>query len=120
MTDAGIEKLTGNKIAACLCREIILIHVIQTGLSKLETLSLCRTKVSNIGLCLMGDFEQTSFARTLRTLNLSQCNLVSDKGVRGLAGMINLCNLNLDHTSVSKSCVKYLKGNFCVNEHFSA
>lgn len=27
-----------------------------------------------------------------------------------LIGMFNLTNLNLDHTSVSKTCLKYLKG----------
>lgn len=56
------------------------------GLSKLETLSLCRTEVSDEGLCCLGDFEQTSFARNLRTLNLAQCIHVTDRGVRGLAG----------------------------------
>ncbi|CAO3657558.1 unnamed protein product [Mucor hiemalis] len=80
-----------------------------SDLSKLETLSLSRTGVSNEGLIVLGDFEQTSFARNLRTLNLSQCRLVSDKGVKYLSGMANLTNLNLDHTNVSKSCVKYLK-----------
>jgi Leucine-rich repeat (LRR) protein len=90
LTDDGLEKLK--------------------PLAKLETLSLCRTKVSNNMVRLLGDFEQTSFARNLRTLNLAQCNLVSDKGVRGLAGMINLTHLNLDHTSVSKSCIRHLKG----------
>ncbi|KAI9255402.1 hypothetical protein EDC94DRAFT_226919 [Helicostylum pulchrum] len=89
LTDVAIEKLK--------------------GLSKLETLSLCRTEVSNVGLCYLGDFEQTSFARNLRTLNLAQCIHVTDKGVHGLAGMQNLTNLNLDHTGVSKSCLKYLK-----------
>ncbi|KAI7867073.1 uncharacterized protein EV154DRAFT_571777 [Mucor mucedo] len=79
------------------------------GLSKLETLSLSRTKITNDGLCMLGDFEQTSFARNLRTLNLAQCTLVTDKGVRGIAGMLNLTNLNLDHTGVGKSCLKYLK-----------
>ncbi|KAG2233859.1 hypothetical protein INT48_005200, partial [Thamnidium elegans] len=89
LTDVAIEKLK--------------------GLSKLETLSLCRTEVSNVGLCFLGDFEQISFARNLRTLNLAQCIHVTDKGVRGLDGMQNLTNLNLDHTGVSKSCLKYLK-----------
>lgn len=110
VTDVGLEKLS--------------------GLSKLETLSLSRTGVTNDGLYVLGDFERTSFARNLRTLNLSQCRLISDKGVKCLsgkgyavsqlqvtflnivyyAGMINLTNLNLDHTNVSKSCVKYLQG----------
>lgn len=27
-----------------------------------------------------------------------------------MIGMANLTNLNLDHTGVSKSCLKYLKG----------
>ncbi|KAG2211805.1 hypothetical protein INT47_004491, partial [Mucor saturninus] len=90
LTDVGLKKLQ--------------------GLSKLETLSLSRTKITNDGLCMLGDFEQTSFARNLRTLNLAQCTLVTDKGVRGLAaGMLNLTNLNLDHTGVGKSCLKYLK-----------
>lgn len=89
VTDVGLEKLS--------------------GLSKLETLSLSRTGVTNDGLHVLGDFERTSFARNLRTLNLSQCHLISDKGVKCLSGMINLTNLNLDHTNVSKSCVKYLQ-----------
>lgn len=58
----------------------------QIGLSKLETLSLSRTEISNDGLCMLGDFEQTSYARNLRTLNLAQCTLITDKGVRGLSG----------------------------------
>ncbi|KAL0140888.1 hypothetical protein V8B55DRAFT_1511305 [Mucor lusitanicus] len=80
------------------------------GLSKLDTLSLCHTKVSNVFLRLLGDFEQTSFTRNLRTLNLAKCPLVTNKGIRYLsAGTLNLTNLNLDHTSVSRGCLKYLK-----------
>ncbi|KAL9541508.1 hypothetical protein MBANPS3_009089 [Mucor bainieri] len=79
------------------------------GLSKLDTLSLCHTRVSNVFLKLLGDFERTSFTRNLRTLNLAQCPLITNKGVRHLAGTLNLTNLNLDHTSVSKGCLKYLK-----------
>lgn len=52
----------------------------------METLSLSRTGVTNEGLYILGDFERTSFARNLRTLNLSQCRLVSDKGVKCLSG----------------------------------
>ncbi|GAN01220.1 conserved hypothetical protein [Mucor ambiguus] len=79
------------------------------GLSKLDTLSLCHTKVSNVFLKLLGNFERTSFTRNLRTLNLAKCPLVTNKGVRHLSGTLNLTNLNLDHTSVSRGCLKYLK-----------
>ncbi|KAI8647372.1 hypothetical protein BD408DRAFT_439203 [Parasitella parasitica] len=79
------------------------------GLSNLDTLSLCRTETSNLFLKLLGDFEQTSFTRNLRTLNLAKCVSVTNKGVRCLSGAINLTNLNLDHTSVNKGCLKYLQ-----------
>ncbi|KAK4510806.1 uncharacterized protein ATC70_005240 [Mucor velutinosus] len=79
------------------------------GLSKLDTLSLCHTKVSNAFLKLLGNFEKTSFTRNLRTLNLAKCLLVTNKGVRHLSGTLNLTNLNLDHTGVSRGCLKYLK-----------
>ncbi|KAF7731998.1 hypothetical protein EC973_007103 [Apophysomyces ossiformis] len=80
-----------------------------TGLSKLTTLSLSATRVSDAGLCLIGDSEQTKFTRNLRTLNLSHCRQVSDKGVQGLAGILNLANLNLDHTGVSRQCLRHLE-----------
>ncbi|KAI8077945.1 uncharacterized protein B0P05DRAFT_118461 [Gilbertella persicaria] len=79
------------------------------GVSKLDTLSLCHTGVSNATLKLFGDYEKTAFTRCLRSLNLAQCILITDKGIRHLRGMVNLTNLNLDHTSVTKSCLKYLK-----------
>ncbi|KAI9487380.1 MAG: hypothetical protein EXX96DRAFT_628159 [Benjaminiella poitrasii] len=78
-------------------------------LTKLHTLSLCHTTITNALLKLLGNFEQTSFTRCLRILNLAQCGSITDKGVRGLTGMVNLTYLNLDHTNVSKSCLKYLK-----------
>lgn len=56
------------------------------GLAKLDTLSLSRTQVGNVGLISVGDGEHTAYTRHLRTLNLAQCALVSDRGVRGLAG----------------------------------
>ncbi|KAI8338149.1 hypothetical protein BC941DRAFT_33511 [Chlamydoabsidia padenii] len=79
------------------------------GLIKLNTLSLGRTQISNIALVVMGNNEETGYASQLRTLNLQKCHGVSDKGVKALAGMTNLTNLNLDHTEVSLQCSGYLK-----------
>ncbi|KAI7847905.1 hypothetical protein BDC45DRAFT_524829 [Circinella umbellata] len=79
------------------------------GLCKLNTLSLSRTQVTNSLLILLGDFEKTGFTRSLRTLNLAQCQHISDMGIQGLKGMINLKNLNLDHTNVSRQCLRHLK-----------
>ncbi|KAI8145392.1 hypothetical protein BJV82DRAFT_666651 [Fennellomyces sp. T-0311] len=95
VSDAGISQLIG------MCNVSML--------TKLDTLSLSRTQVSNAGLMLLGDFEQTGFTRCLRTLNLAQCSLVSDAGVRGLKGMVNLTNINLDHTHVSRQCLRHLQ-----------
>ncbi|ORY95517.1 hypothetical protein BCR43DRAFT_493116 [Syncephalastrum racemosum] len=81
-----------------------------SGLTKLDTLSLSRTQVGNVGLINLGDGEHTAYTRHLRTLNLAQCALVSDRGVRGLAGAINLSHLNLDQTGVSKHCLRHLEG----------
>ncbi|KAG2218240.1 hypothetical protein INT45_002759 [Circinella minor] len=79
------------------------------GLCKLNTLSLSRTQVTNSLLILLGDFEKTGFTRSLSTLNLAQCQHISDKGIQGLKGMINLKNINLDHTNVSRQCLRHLK-----------
>ncbi|EPB88666.1 hypothetical protein HMPREF1544_04538 [Mucor circinelloides 1006PhL] len=113
VTDEGVEMLKDLVELEKLYLDRTLItdqglsHLI--GLSKLDTLSLCHTKTSNVFLKLLGDFEQTSFTRNLRTLNLAACPLVTNKGVRRLSGALNLTNLNLDHTSVSRGCLKYLK-----------
>ncbi|KAI9323301.1 hypothetical protein BX666DRAFT_41103 [Dichotomocladium elegans] len=90
VTDAGISQLT--------------------GLTKLDTLSLSRTLITSKSLILLGDYELTGFTRNLRTLNLSQCHQVTNAGVRGLGGAINLTNLNLDHTGVTKQCAKITEG----------
>ncbi|KAI8982690.1 hypothetical protein BDB01DRAFT_836127 [Pilobolus umbonatus] len=79
------------------------------GLPHLDTLSLSYTQVTNAILHLFGDFDQTSFTRTIRTLNLSHCSLISDEGIPGLKGMSNLTHLILDHTHVSEYCVEYLR-----------
>ncbi|KAL0091267.1 hypothetical protein F4703DRAFT_1940479 [Phycomyces blakesleeanus] len=78
-------------------------------LSRLRTLSLSRTNVTDEALKNMGDFERTHYARTIRTLNLSKCQEVTDEGVQGLTGMIHLTHLNLDHTGVSKQCLVHLQ-----------
>ncbi|SAL94873.1 hypothetical protein [Absidia glauca] len=79
------------------------------GLTKLTTLCLGRTRVSNAGLITMGNVEETRYASQLRTLNLQNCQGVSDEGVKALTTMSNLTNLNLDHTEVSLQCGNYLK-----------
>ncbi|KAI8359829.1 hypothetical protein BD560DRAFT_405380 [Blakeslea trispora] len=58
------------------------------GLSKLDTLSLSHTAVSNKTSTLIGNSAQTAFTRGLRTLNLSHCTNITDKGVRSLSGKI--------------------------------
>jgi hypothetical protein len=87
VTDAGLQQLIGNNNNnnnnGCIAHRSY--HPIP-GLSKLETLSLSRTRTTNETLCLFGDFEVTGFTKSLRTLNLSQCTHVSDKGVKGLSG----------------------------------
>ncbi|KAI9007957.1 hypothetical protein CLU79DRAFT_777262 [Phycomyces nitens] len=80
-----------------------------SGLSRLTSLSLSRTNVTDEALKKMGDFEQTHYARTIRTLNLSKCHGVTGEGVQGLTGMIHLTHLNLDHTRASKQCLVHLQ-----------
>ncbi|CEP16141.1 hypothetical protein [Parasitella parasitica] len=113
LTDAGVELLSDliELEKLYLDRTLITDSGLSRllGLSKLETLSLCHTEVSNVFLKLLGDFEQTSFTRNLRTLNLAKCVSVTNKGVRHLSGALNLTNLNLDHTGVNKGCLKYLQ-----------
>lgn len=86
LTDIGLGKLQGKKAIETNIVKSGPLKCLQIGLSKLETLSLSHTKITNDGLCMLGDFERTSFTRNLRTLNLAQCTLVTDRGVRGLAG----------------------------------
>ena len=64
----------------------ICIYIYYIGLTKLGTLSLSRTQVTNSLLILLGDFEKTGFTRSLSTLNLAQCQHISDIGIRGLKG----------------------------------
>ncbi|KAL9553507.1 hypothetical protein PS6_003887 [Mucor atramentarius] len=91
VTDEGVEMLKDLVELEKLYLDRTLItdqglsHLI--GLSKLDTLSLCHTKASNVFLKLLGDFEQTSFTRNLRTLNLAACPLVTNKGVRRLSDL---------------------------------
>ena len=56
------------------------------GLSKLNTLSLSHTAVTNKTLALIGNSAQTGFTRDLKTLNLSHCTAITDRGVRSLNG----------------------------------
>ncbi|KAI9493539.1 hypothetical protein BDB00DRAFT_822371 [Zychaea mexicana] len=113
ITDEGVSKFSGLTDLRKLFLDRTLVSdegVSQLiGLTKLDTLSLSRTQVSNTLLILLGDFEKTGFTRCLRTLNLAQCQNVSDRGVRGLGGMVNLKNINLDHTHVSKQCLRHLQ-----------
>ncbi|CAO3610043.1 unnamed protein product [Cunninghamella echinulata] len=80
-----------------------------SGLSKLSTLSLSRTGITNEGLIMMGNVEHTSFAPRLLTLNLGHCKGISNQGVKAVSNMINITNLNLDHTKVNFQCLHYLK-----------
>ncbi|KAG0193298.1 hypothetical protein DFQ28_005741 [Apophysomyces sp. BC1034] len=117
MTSLRYLSLDGTKVCSTSKNSFLTGHLYRildypnllVGLSKLNTLSLSCTQVGDAGLCLIGDSEQTKFTRNLRTLNLSQCRQVSDKGIRGLTGMLNLTNLNLDHTAVSKQCLRHLQ-----------
>ncbi|OBZ84307.1 F-box/LRR-repeat protein 16 [Choanephora cucurbitarum] len=76
------------------------------GLSKLNTLSLSHTAVTSNTLILISNYAKTGFTRCLKTLNLSQCPGITDRGVRSLNAMINLTYLNLDHTSVNLDHLK--------------
>ncbi|KAI8364978.1 hypothetical protein EDC96DRAFT_575380 [Choanephora cucurbitarum] len=76
------------------------------GLSKLNTLSLSHTAVTSNTLILISNYAKTGFTRCLKTLNLSQCPGITDKGVCSLNAMINLTYLNLDHTGVNLDHLK--------------
>ncbi|ORZ24500.1 hypothetical protein BCR42DRAFT_403073 [Absidia repens] len=141
VTDEGVAQLKGLQELEKLYLDKT--NVTDAGLSQikglrlLNTLSLGRTKISNEGLQAMGNVEETNYALQLRTLNLQNCENVSDLGVKALASkkgyniiytvneqlnnlffiffiffildMVNLSNLNLDHTGVSLQCVNHLK-----------
>ncbi|RUP47216.1 hypothetical protein BC936DRAFT_145992 [Jimgerdemannia flammicorona] len=63
------------------------------GLAHLQTLSTSRTGITNASLI---HISEASFARGLRILNMAGC-------------LINLVNLNLDFTNVSRSCLRHLE-----------
>lgn len=87
VSDRGLLALKGKASLQTRKRqsERTKLVLLLEGLTKLTTLCLGRTQVSNAGLITMGKVEETRYALQLRTLNLQKCQGVSDEGVKALA-----------------------------------
>ena len=73
----------------------------------LKILSISQTRVTNTVLLQLQD---ATWIKSMESLNLSRCENTSDEGIPGLTVLINLQHLNLDHTKVTRQCIKILKG----------
>ena len=65
------------------------------ALTNLESLSLCRTKVTNVGLSRLAGLQRLS------SLGILECRDVTNKGLTHLRGLKNLKHLSIVHTPVT-------------------
>ena len=70
----------------------------------LLALSLLETRISDKGVSELRNLKK------LKVLTLSGCRNVTDKGIEALSGLTELQDLNLDHTSVTRACLRHLEG----------
>ena len=70
----------------------------------LESLELCGGSIGDLGCAQLAENLEN-----LTSLNLAQNELITNNGASSLAALINLKALNLSHTSVSASSLRFFK-----------